>query len=83
MVYYLKVLYHTCLFMHECPRMACMINIHASNIPHQNIIGYPSISGLETQSLKIVFYHWIIGICYLCHIKVPNMHEYLKPSHYP
>ena len=78
---FVKVLYHTCLFMHEFSIIACMANIRASDYPSTSrchrVTTHLRVEKSTSRSCVLSLDY--IGICYLCHIKVPNMHKYFKP----
>ena len=67
--------------MHEFPRMAGMANLHAGDYPPTSKYRVPThlrVKKPTSESCDLSLDY--IGSCYLCHVKLPNMHEYVKPS---
>ncbi len=67
--------------MHGFPGMACMANLHASDYPptskYHRVPTHLRVEKSTSKSCVLSLDY--IGISYLCHVKVPNMHEYFKP----
>ncbi len=61
--------------------MSCMAKLHASDYPptskYHRVPTHLSVEKSTTKSCVLSLDY--IGICYLCHVKVSNMHEYFKP----
>ncbi len=73
---YCTVLAYSCM-----NRLACTVNLHASDYPPTSkYLRVPTHIRVEKSTSKsCVLSLDYIMICYLCHVKVPNLHKYFKP----